>query len=1097
MRNPVKGYYRFPTIYKNQIVFTAEGDLWRVATKGGVAQRLTTHHGIESHAAISPDGKLIAFSGQYEGPTEVYVISFEGGRPHRLTYEDEHATVVGWTPDGKIVYRTRRYSTLPSAQLCTIDPLTYEHLKVPLAEASDGVFEDDLKTIYFTRLPFQGSHTKRYKGGTVQQIWKHKGRKEAVPLTADYAGTSKNPMFWNGRVYFASDRDGTMNLWSMTRNGKRLKQHTFHKAFDIHDPKLENGRIVYQWQADIYLYDIEKDKTGCIDITLASDLDQKRERWVYNPIRYLNAWYPSPSGDRVVFTSRGKLFVLPVENGRIVEVTPNNEGRFRNGQFTPNGEYLFAYSDGTGEMELYLTKANGLSAPQQITDNADVHRFSPVISPDGKWVVFTDKNMRLWLTNLVNKETVLIDESSIDGHFGLSWAPDSHWVAFVEYGENRMAQIKLFNIEDREIIPITSDRAISYSPAWSEDGRWLYFLSDRSFRSIVPTPWGARQPEPFIDTSTKIYALSLQKGNRFPFRSLNEVEMEERKREQDKRREEKAEKGNAEEAETAVSTKEASDNQDSENGESKEDSNKPKTIPIDLEGLPRRLYELPVEPGNYRSLSVNEKTLFWVDVIQDLKPVQHLYAMQIDDKDPKPERIVRDIYSYDLTLDGKKILIRQKQSFFMIDAKDKPPKPDDKKRISLSGWRFKVDLRQEWRQMLKEAWRLERDYFYDPNLHGIDWEKILERHLPLLDRITDRSEFNHLLSQMVGELSALHTYVHSGDIRRGRDHITSGALGIRWSLDKEQDGYRVDYLYQTDPDYPNALGPLAKPDYDVNVGDVILEINGRSLNAVQHPAILLQNQANRQTRLKIKPAQKEVDPYELIVTPLSVSAEGNLRYDDWEYTRRLQVEEASQNRIGYVHLRAMGEGNFEEWTRNYYPIFNRQGLILDVRHNRGGNIDSWILSRLMRQEWFFWAPRLGDSYWNMHYAFRGHMAVLVNGNTASDGEVLADGFRRLGLGKVIGTRTWGGEIWLTRNTWLADQGIATAAQIGVYKDGEWLIEGHGVDPDIVVDNDPYTTFHGADAQLDAAVAHLEALIKADPREVEKRPSYPDKSFDYN
>ncbi|MEM7335129.1 MAG: S41 family peptidase [Chloroflexota bacterium] len=1093
MRDPVKGYYRFPTIHKNQIVFTAEGDLWRVATKGGVAQRLTTHHGLETHAAISPDGQLIAFSGQYEGPTEVYVMSFEGGRPLRLTYEDERAIVVGWTPDGKILYRTRRHATLPSAQLCSVDPQTFEHQRIPLAEASDGNFEEDLKTIYFTRLPFQGSYTKRYKGGTVQQIWKHRGKKAAVPLTVDYEGTSKNPLLWNGRIYFASDRDGTMNLWSMTRNGKRLKQHTFHKAFDIHDPKLHNGRIVYQWQADLYLYDIEKDKTKRIDISLASDLDQKRERWVYNPIRYVNSWHPSPTGDRVVFTTRGKMFVLPVEQGRRVEVTPENNGRFRNGQFTPDGDHLFAYSDETGELELYLTKANGLSRSEQVTANADVHRFASVISPNGKWVIFHDKNLRLWLTNLVNKETYLISESKINGFYGLSWAPDSHWVAVVELGENRMAQIKLFNVEDRELIPVTSDRTISYSPTWSHDGRWLYFLSDRTFHSIVPTPWGARQPEPFIDATTKIYALSLQKENVFPFRQLNEVELEQQRLRVEAENQRRAEAAK-EEKNTAVSEAETSPEDDAKSVD--DQSQKPKTIPIEFEGLSQRLYELPVGSGNYRGLSANDKTLFWVDVIPDSKPIYHLYAMAIDNQDPKPERIARDVASYDLTMDGKKILLRQKQAFYMIDAKDKPPKPDDKKRIDLSGWRFKVDLRQEWQQMLTEAWRLERDYFYDTNLHGIDWQAILERHLPLLDRVTDRDEFNHLLAQMVGELAALHTYVHSGDLRKGRDYITSGALGIRWSEDEANDGYRIDYMYRTDPDYPHAQGPLVKPQFDVAVGDVITEINGRSLLSVQHPAILLQNQANRQTRLKIKPIGKEVAPYEIIVKPVSVHAELNLRYDDWEYTRRLHVEEATQNRMGYVHLRAMGENNFEEWTRNYYPIFNRQGLILDLRHNRGGNIDSWILSRLMRQEWFFWAPRKGQTYWNMHYAFRGHMAVLVNGQTASDGEVMADGFRRLGLGKVIGTRTWGGEIWLTRNTWLADKGIATAAQIGVYKDGEWLIEGRGVEPDIVVDNDPYATFHGQDAQLDAAIAHLESLIKADPREVEKRPSYPDKSFDY-
>lgn len=1072
----MQGYYRFPTIHENIIIFTAEGDLWRVSSKGGVAQRLTTHQGIEKHAKISPDGRLVAFSAQYEGPTEVYVMSMHGGRPLRLTYEDEVALVVGWTLDGRVLYSTAHYSTLPSTQLCTIHPETMVREIIPLAEASDGAFDKDGRTLFFTRYPFQGSYTKRYQGGTVQNIWKFKPGQEAVPLTLDFPGTSKTPMIWNHRVYFVSDRDGTMNIWSMTRNGKRLKQHTHHKGWDVQSPSLQGGRIVYQSGADIHLYHIETGSGNKVDITLLSDFDQTGQRWVKNPIDYITSWCPSPKGDKVVLTARGQLFVAPVENGRFVHATHQHDGRFRAAQFTSDGKTLLAYSDQSGEMELFSVPADGIGEIQQITDTGDIFRYTGSVSPDGQWFASVDKNHKLWLTHIENKETQLVLQSEIDTPFHLKWSPDSQWLCFVERAENTNFQLKLYHLAQKEITAVTSDRVSSYSPAWSPDGKWLYFLSDRNFETIVQSPWGPRQPDPYMEATTKIYKLSLQPGNTSPFWPKNELD------------EQNDETTNNE-------TKNGSkNNSQKDENDSPKTKKKPEPVQIDFENLNQRLYELPILPGNYFGLSINKKALFWIEMSNDVQPKFALMGLPISHKDHKPNRLYRDIQGYNLTQSGNKLLVRQKKTFFMLEATGKLPKAEEKKQLNLAKWTFAVNLQQEWRQMFTEAWRLERDYFYDPNLHQVDWQHLLDQHLPLLDRITDRDEFNHLLAQMVGELAALHTFVHSGDIRRGQDRVYSGSLGVQWGASNEQ-GVSIAHIYQTDPDYPKERGPLLQPEINIEVGDVVEMINGVPTASVSYPAILLQNKVDQDVRVKVR-SQSEQQSFERVVKPISIAKERDLRYGEWEYSRRLMVEEKSQNQIGYIHLRAMGRANYKEWTRHYYPVFNRQGLVIDVRHNRGGNIDSWILGKLMRQAWFFWQPRVGKPSWNMQYAFRGHMVVLVNGRTSSDGEVLADGFRRLGLGKVIGTRTWGGEIWLSRNTWLADKGIATAAQTGVYLNDEWLIEGHGLDPDIIVDNLPHATFKGQDAQLDAAIAHLLQLIADDPRPIPSHPPYPDKSFSY-
>jgi tricorn protease len=394
--------------------------------------------------------------------------------------------------------------------------------------------------------------------------------------------------------------------------------------------------------------------------------------------------------------------------------------------------------------------------------------------------------------------------------------------------------------------------------------------------------------------------------------------------------------------------------------------------------------------------------------------------------------------------------------------------------------------------MFTEAWRLERDYFYDRNMHGLDWPAMRRKYEPLVDRVTDRSELSDILAQMVSELSALHIFVRGGDLRKGGDQVEPASLGARLVRDEAQGGYRVEHVYRSDPDRPERFAPIARPGSEVREGEIVLSINGVPTLSLPEAATLLRSQADRQVLLRVRAPGRE--PRDVVVTPISMQREADLRYDEWEYTRRLEVEKRGAGRVGYVHLRAMGGENIAEWAREFYPVFDREGLVIDVRHNRGGNIDSWILEKLLRKAWFYWQPRVGKPYWNMQYAFRGHVVVLVNEYTASDGEAFAEGFRRLGLGKVIGTRTWGGEIWLSSSNFLVDRGIATAAETGVYgPEGEWLIEGHGVDPDVVVDNLPRATFDGRDAQLEAAIDHVLGLIRSQPVPVPPAPRHPDKT----
>jgi tricorn protease len=1057
------GYYRQPALFKDTLVFVAEGDLWKVPTGGGAASRLTSHPGDESLPAFSPDGRTLAFVGRYEGPTEVYTMPAAGGLPVRRTWDAGQLTFVGWTPDGKLLYATDAHSTLPSTQLVELDvrqPDAVRHL-IPLAQAADGCYDDSAQTLFFTRQRFQGSHTRRYTGGTAQKLWSFAaGRPEAVPLTADYAGTSKSPMYWRGRVYFVSDRDGTMNLWSMGPDGGDLRQHTHHAGWDVASPSLSEGRIAYQLGADLHLLDVASGKDRVVPITLNSDFDQMREHWVAKPLEYLAASHVAPRGDRVVLTARGRVFVAPRGQGRLAEVTRSEGVRYRDARFLGDGRALVALSDESGEVELWKLPANGVGAAEQLTRGGEVLRWQAIPSPDGKLIAHHDKNQRLFLLDVGTKQDRKIDESRVGEFSDLRWSPDSRWLAYVTAADNNFRQVKLYRVADGSAVTVTSDRYDSYSPAWSSDGKWLYLLSDRHLKSVVPSPWGSYQPEPFLDRKTKIYHIALTDGLRSPFAPADEL----------------------------------SPAEDDEAAGKKKGSDKPAAprVRIDVAGLADRLIEVPLPPGNYSELAVNDKALFWLSTPAGTPPKHALQGAAIARERVEAKTVAEDVKSYELSQNGKKLLLHKGDALYVVDAAPSAAELAHKE-VDLKAWALSLQPREEWRQMFVEAWRLERDYFYDRGMHGVDWQAVRRKYEPLVERVRSRGELSDLVAQMVAELSALHIFVRGGDLRKGPDDVLPASLGATLVRDPARGGYRVEHVYRSDPDEPERTAPLARPQVRVRDGDVIEQVNGTPALSAAEIGQLLRRQAGRQVLLHVKPAGGGPGR-DVVVKPIDPEEAADLRYHEWEYTRRQEVEQLGKGQLGYVHLRAMTGDTFTEWARDFYPVFTRKGLIIDVRNNRGGNTDSWILGRLLRRAWFHWRPRVGQPpLWDMQYAFRGHIVVLCNEWTGSDGEAFTEGVRRLGLGTVIGTRTWGGEIWLRADNFLVDRGIATAAEMGVYgPEGAWLIEGHGVDPDVVVDNPPHATFAGEDAQLRAAIDHLQKRIRDKPVEVPPVPPYPRK-----
>ena len=1049
-----EGYYQYPDIHGSTIVFSAEGDLWTVSLSGGIAQRLTTHAEEERFPMLSPNGKTIAFSASYEGPTEIYTMPITGGLPKRWTYESDFSMVNCWTPDGKIVYDTRAFATLPDRQLVSIDTKTKQKYRIPLSQASEASFDDSGNTVYFVRPSYHNNVTKRYKGGTARQIWKFtEGEKEAIKITKDYTGESHHPMWYTNRIYFITDRDGTMNIWSIDENGNDLRQHTKHSDFDIRYANLNKGNIVYQLGADLWHYNIQSNSQKKIEIRLSSDLDHLREKWEDNPSKYITSVFPDNKGERIVITARGRVFIAPVKSGRFIEFTDKKDIRYRDAVFSSDGKSIFTLSDESGEFEFVKIPSNGVGSHKDITDNGNVLRYAGIPSPDGKWLAYDDLRGNMYVLNILSGKSKTISTNN-EGIYSFSWSPDSKWISFVQVAFNTMAQIQIYNLSSGELFPLTSDRANSRYPKWSPDGKFIYFISDRSFTTLVGSPWGSRQPEPYFDASEKLYHIALQKGTRSPFRKNDELNNQNKKEEKD------------------------------------DDKEKTVHVLIDADNIITRLEEVPIKPGNYSGLALTKKAIYLMSRETGLNAKTHLAVIKIENEDVELKIVAEEINYFQLSADGKKVLVSKKKDYYMIDAGTSKESDLGKNKIDLSGWRFAITPQEDWKQIFTDAWRMERDYFYDKNMHGVNWQAMYDKYFPLVSRVTTRNELSDLIGRFVGELSALHTSVRGGDVRSGQKNIDVANLGARLSRDENAGGFRIDHIYKADPDYPDEKSPLDDPYLDVRIGDVITHVNGKPVLTSIDIGALIRNQSGKQIRLSLL---RGVNKKDVIVVPMGSMY--SLRYRDWEYSRRLEVEKKTENKVGYVHLQAMGSRDINQWYKEFYPVFNRPGLIIDVRHNRGGNIESFILEKLLRKAWMYWKTRSGNSTWNMQYAFRGHIVILVDENTASDGEAFADGFKKLNLGTAIGMRTWGGEIWLSGANRLSDGGIARAPMMGVYgKDGNWLIEGHGFEPDIEVDNLPHETFNGKDAQLQAAIDLLLNKIKEDPREIPPAPAFPDKSF---
>lgn len=1114
-----EGFYRFPALRGATIVFTAEGDLWRVGLSGGRAERITTHPDLETRAALSPDGRHIAFTGAYERAPEAYLMPLTGGVPQRLSWLGQNPRVWGFTPAGEVLVTAPSLRGEPVTQLFAIQPRTLAQRVLPVGQASDGAVSADGHILYFTRQGLNSDNVRAYRGGAMARLWRLdlRGNAEAEALVPPGPGNDLRPMPYAGstgpRVAFLSDRDGQYNLYSVDASGGGQQQHTRHRGWDIRHAAIDGTRVVYAVGADLHLIDLETGQDQRLAITLGGDADAQRARWVARPQTFFESARVAPDGQRVVLSVRGRIATQGTGVLRRAEMPVPADARCREAVYSHDNKHVFALCDiapaagstALAEQEIWRFNADGSGAPLQITRGANMRRFAIFPSPDGRWLAHTDKAGRLTLTALSASGTgasreVVVPGPSRPAPQQLAWAPDSLSFAFARGGSDGYRQrLYLHQVAAARTLALTSDRYSSGQPAFTPDGRWLYFLSERSFVPSSPGPWGDRNLGPYFDRRTKVYALALQAGGPpFPFQPRDEIQPAP---EPETPASVAAAASGASASASAPAPAPALGNRAAARPADNKADNKAAAKPaIDVAGLAERLHEVPLPAGNYTRLRTDGKRLYLLEADSTPERRTSLRTLAIENTGPVPELFAADVNDFDLTPDGKRLMLLRRAAtgpqpgdIQLMEAAAKLPTDAPvlaRSQVRWADWQINTEPAAEWRQMFDDAWRLHRDHFYDVKMHGADWPALRSKYAALLPRVGDRRELGELQSQMVAEVGALHSQVGAEDVRRGPEDIAPAGLGAR--LAKVASGFRIEHIYRSDPELPAEVSPLAR--VQARVGEVITSINGRSLAGVAGVADLgevLRGQAERQVLLTLKSEAAGSgagtgvgNERRVVVLPVSAPREAALREGDWEQGRLERAAARSNGRVGYLRLRAMGRDDMATFAREFYAQLDREAIVIDVRNNNGGNIDSWVLTQLLRRAWAWWQPRSpegAESYSNMQQAWRGHLAVLIDADTYSDGETFAEGVKRLQLGTLVGRRTAGAGVWLSDGNRLLDRGIVRAAETGQFAlDGSWLIEGRGVTPDIDVDNPPRSTHDGGDAQLDAAVNHLLRKLAEQP-----------------
>ena len=1055
---------RFPDVHGDVVVFSHGGDLWTAPTAGGQARRLTSGEGLELFPRFSPDGKWIAFTGQYDGSYDVYVVPATGGEPRRLTWYPSRENperlgidnmVVGWTPDGRILFRGQRNPMGGFVgEPWTVSPEGGPVERFPLPEAGFVSFSPDGKKAAITRV-FRDFRTwKRYQGGMAEDVWIYDLASHAVERITDWRGTDTQPMWIGGSIYFVSDReDWKANLWRYDVAARTTTRVTSFQEFDVKWPHAGSGTIVFENGGWLWLLDPAEGKPRKISIQLPDDERYARPRWAKVEDRITDASL-GPDGKRAVFTARGDVFTVPAEQGDVRNVTRTQGVREKNAVWSPDGKWLAYFSDATGEEELYVAAQDGKSAPVKLTAGPPTWHFPPVWSPDSKRIAWADRGLGLWWVSLADRKPVLATRGPHVEITTYAWSPDARFLAFATEAENRVSVVFLHSLESGKTTPVTSDAFDSVEPAFDPEGKYLYVLSNRD---VAPT-LGELELNYTVNKTTRPHAITLRADLPSPFAPRSDEVKPEDEREKERREKERKEK------------------------EAEKGPKPAAPLRVDLAGIQDRIVPFPVAPSNVQGLRAVKGKVYWlsfptVELAPEFPPPPRKGAIRVMDLEKRKEtELLAGVERFDVSADGSRLLYKADKTWGIVEPKEGLKLGDGA--LKLDGLRMEIDPRAEWRQIFDETWRVFRDFFYLADMGKVDWPAVRKRYEPLLAHVTHRYDLTYVLGEMVGELGTGHTYVGGGDAPKP-ERVPVGTLGVDLALDRASGRWRIARTLPGQSWIEGRRSPLAAPGVKVAAGDYLLAIDGRELRAGDEPYRLLVQTAGRTVSLTVNSRPTPEGAREVAVQPLP--DEWDLRYFDWVESNRRKVDEATKGRVGYVHLPDMGGRGLTEFIRQYYSQVDRDGLIVDVRANGGGFVSASILERLRRRV-------VGMSNWRGERsgpypaaARHGPVVAIADQYSASDGDVFPWFFRAYGLGPIIGKRTWGGVVGI-RDLYsgMVDGGYAFVAEFGMYDtEGKWIVENEGVAPDIEVDNLPAEVLAGRDPQLERAIAEVLKRIEAE------------------
>jgi tricorn protease len=1097
---------RFPDVAGDRVVFTYASDLWTASASGGAATRLTAHPGMEVFAKFSPDGQTIAFTGQYDGDEQVYIIPANGGEPKQLTFYPAKGPltprwgydnqVLGWSNDGQyVIFRSQRDSwTLPESRLYRVSINGGAAEPLPMPEAGSGDFSPDgTKMVYSPRTRDFRSE-KRYGGGQANTLFIYDLRTNEARKISEGARPWRDAMWIGDKIYFNSDMDGKFNLYAYdVRTGKRAQVTNFRDWEVRWASSDEKSQIVYERNGELEIFNTASGKSTKLNITVPDDGVYKRPRTI-NVAQYIQSVALSPKGERVLFGARGDVFSAPVEKGATRNLTRSSDAHEKFPRWSPDGSRVAYISDKTGEEEVWIQAQDGLSAPQQLTSGGTAQRYAPEWSGDGKRIAFGDKDGKVFILNLADKSLREIVDAPNGQVTDYEWSPKGNYLAFSmndRPGSNigGFNSVFIYDVNNGKLNRVTDPMFNAYNPTFDPSGDYLYYLSDREFAPQI----SGIEFNFASNRETMVYALALRKDVKNPFPpESDEVTITPPPQTEDKLPPPEEGKKPVDEKEikpVAAPTPTPPTSADA----AKKNAPNAKPEIIDFDRITARVTRVPLPAENYQGLSAKTGHLlyvvgapFYYGRASDKQPSLRIFSF----KDRKETVLQEGASGFSLSSDGSKVIVGSAGSFTIMDAV--PQGANGKKNVSTAALTTEINPQQEWNQIFNEVWRRYRDWFYVPNMHGYDWAKIREQYRTWLPYVAHRSDLNYVISEMISELTVQHAYIEGGDFNLP-PRIRVALPGARFEVDRAANRYRISKIFEGQNEEEIYRSPLTEVGADAKVGDYVLQINGENVTAEKDIYQHLRGKADSPVLLTVNSMPSLQGARTFSYRP--ITDEGNLIYLDWITKNRRRVSELSGGRVGYLHIPDMGANGIREFIKWYYPQLDKEGLVVDVRANGGGNVSRMIIERLRRKVLGINFSRNNDNPTTYpDGAFPGALAAILNENSASDGDIFPYMFRQAGLGVLIGKRSWGGVVGITNRGTLIDGGIVNVPEFGLVNlKGEWIIEGYGVDPDIEVENDPKSVIANRDPQLERAVDEVLKKINSGGFKLPARPAAPVKT----